>query len=71
MEPTKTPFQSLTVLSAATSVLLSLLGAAGVAVDPALAAQAVNGAAQIASAVCAGVAIYGRLRATTRIARGR
>lgn len=70
MNDTKTPLQSLTVLSAASSALLSLLGAAGVAIDPQVAAQAVNGAAQLASAALAAVAIYGRLRATTRIQRG-
>ncbi len=70
MDQFKTPLQSLTVLSAASSALLSLLGAVGVAVDPQVAGQAVNGAAQLASAAMAAVAIYGRLRATTRIARG-
>lgn len=69
MEPTKAPFQSLTIVSAATSALLSLAGAVGVTLDPAVAAQAVNGVAQLVSAICAGLAIYGRLRATTRIAR--
>ena len=69
MEDQKTPLQSLTVLSAASSAILSLLGAFGVSVDPALAGQAVNGAAQLASAAMAAVAVYGRIRATTRIAR--
>lgn len=69
MGRTKMPWQSLTVVSAAASAVVSLLGAAGVAVDPGAAAQAVDGAAQLVSAAMAALAVYGRLRATTRIAR--
>lgn len=67
MENVKTPLRSLTVLSAASSALLSLLGAFGVTVDPQLVGQATNGVAQIASAAMAAVAIYGRIRATKRL----
>lgn len=69
MEQTKSPAQSLTILSAAAAAVLSLLGAAGVAIDPQLAGQAIDGATQLASAAMAAVAIYGRLRATKRITR--
>ncbi|WP_294395382.1 hypothetical protein [uncultured Sphingomonas sp.] len=69
MTGTKPALQSLTIVSAATSALLSLLAAFGVTIDPALAGQAVDIAVQIASAVLALVAVIGRLRATTRIAR--
>lgn len=69
MEDAKTPLQSLTVVSAAASAIVSLLGAFGITLDPALAGQAANGAAQLASAAMAAMAVYGRIRATTRIAR--
>ena len=71
MTSTKTAFRSLTVLAAAGAVVVSLAGAFGIAVEPEMARQAVDGVAQLVSAVMAGIAIYGRLRATTRIARGR
>ncbi len=69
MDETKTPFQSLTVVSAGTSALIGLLGAVGMAIDPQVAGQAVNGVGQLLSAITAGIAVYGRLRATRRIAR--
>ena len=71
MDTIKTPYRSLTVLAAAGSLLVSLAGAMGIAMDAATAAQAVDAMAQLASAAMAAVAIYGRLRATTRIARRR
>lgn len=67
MTESKTALQSLTVLSAGAAALVSLAGALGVSVDPALAAQATDGVAQLVSAGLAAVAIYGRLRATSRI----
>lgn len=67
MDGAKPPFQSLTILSAASSALLSLFGLLGVQLDPQLVDQAVSQAAQIASAIMALVAVYGRLRATARI----
>lgn len=70
METVKSPLQSLTVISAAAAAMLNLVSVFGVRIDPALAGQAVDGATQLGSAVMAGIAIYGRLRATKRIARG-
>jgi protein-S-isoprenylcysteine O-methyltransferase Ste14 len=69
MDETKPATRSLTIIAAAISALLSLLGAAGVAIDPVLAGEAANGVVELASAVLALVAIVGRLRATTRIGR--
>jgi hypothetical protein len=69
MNDTKPAIQSLTVVSATASALLSLLGALGVIKDPVLAGQALDGAVQLGSATLAMVAIVGRMRATTRIAR--
>ena len=69
MDGAKPALQSLTVISAATSALLSLLGIAGVTIDPALAGRAVDAVVQLGSAVLALVAVYGRVRATTRIGR--
>ena len=68
MEGAKSPLQSLTVVSAAASALLSLLGAGGITLDPALVGQAVSGGAQCVSAALALVAVYGRIRASVRIA---
>lgn len=70
MDGAKSPLQSLTILSAALSATVSLLGACGVTVDPQLAGQAVTGVSQIASASLALLAVYGRLRATTKIGGG-
>ncbi|WP_420142891.1 hypothetical protein [Sphingomonas sp.] len=69
MDGSKPAIRSLTVVSAGLSALVSLLAALGVAVDPAVAGQAMDGAVQLLSAVLAMVAIVGRLRATTRIGR--
>lgn len=71
MNGSKPAVQSLTVVSASASAVLSLLGALGVVTDPALAGQAIEGAVQLGSAALALAAVIGRLRATTRIkARG-
>ena len=67
MNESKPAIQSLTVVSATASALLSLLGAIGIVKDPVLAGQAVEGAMQLSSAALAMVAIVGRMRATTRI----
>jgi hypothetical protein len=69
MNGTKPALHSMTVLSAGLSALLSLLGALGVTIDPAVAGAAADAAVQLVSAVLAAVAIFGRLRATTRIGR--
>jgi protein-S-isoprenylcysteine O-methyltransferase Ste14 len=69
MDGTKPALRSVTILSAATSALLSLLGLFGIVVDPDVAGQAADAAMQLLSAVLAMVAIVGRLRATTRIGR--
>jgi protein-S-isoprenylcysteine O-methyltransferase Ste14 len=69
MDGTKPAVRSLTILSAATSALLSLLGVFGIVIDPELGAQAADAAVQLLSAILAVVAIVGRLRATTRIGR--
>jgi len=69
MDGAKSPFRSVTVLSAATSALLSLLGVLGVNLDPQVAGDALDGICQLASAILAIAAVYGRLRATTRIGR--
>jgi hypothetical protein len=69
MDGTKPALRSVTILSAATSALLSLLGLLGVSIDPDVAGQTADAAVQLLSAVLAVVAVVGRLRATTRIGR--
>ncbi len=63
----KSPLQSLTVVSAAASALVSVMGVFGIGIDPALADQSVQTLGQLLSALLALVAVYGRIRATTRI----
>lgn len=67
---TKSPLQSLTVVTAAASSVLSLLAAFGVKVDPQLIGDATTSVTQLGAAVLAAAAVYGRLRATTRIGGG-
>lgn len=67
MDGTKSPLQSLTVVTAAASGLLSLLGAFGVQVDPQLVGDAASSIAQLGAAALAAAAVYGRIRATVRI----
>lgn len=66
MQETKSPIQSLTVISAAASALVSVLGATGV-IDTQTAADAGNAVSQLIAAGLALIAIYGRVRATSRI----
>lgn len=69
MDGAKSPFQSLTIASAASAALVNVLALLGVGIDPALADQASTQVAQIVSAVLALVAVYGRYRASRRIGR--
>lgn len=69
MEGAKTPLQSLTIVSAAASALVSVLALIGVRIDPAAAGDAASQIGQIVSAALALVAVYGRLKATARIGR--
>jgi uncharacterized membrane protein len=65
----KSPLQSLTIMSAAASALVSIFALFGVNVDPALADQGVQAVGQMLSAALAVIAVYGRIRAEHRIGR--
>jgi hypothetical protein len=69
MDGSKSPVQSLTIVSAAASALVSLLALCGIGIDPALANDTARGVDQLAAAVLALVAVYGRWRASVRIGR--
>jgi hypothetical protein len=68
MTKTKSPLQSLTVVSAAASALVSILGATG-AISAQTAGEVSDTTGQLISAGLALAAIYGRFRATSRIGR--
>ena len=68
MDEVKSPLKSLTVVAATASALASMLGAAGI-VDAATADSAGNAVSQLVSAGLALIAVYGRIRATSRIGR--